>query len=219
MKMLFFLAGAPVWAGLCCLYSKDRYHKEPWGMLLWSVVYGLFSTFVIYGLGVWLKRAFPHAEGPFYTAFIAASAVEEGTKLLFLYFLIYHNRHFDEPIDGAIYSGFLSLGFAWLENIAYVFHFSLGGVETALSRAILSVPCHGLFGVEMGYWLAKTHFQKKAYFPLCFLAPWALHGFYNYFLFLENPIFRLVYMGWVIFCWILAKYRLKILYNMKNLQQ
>ena len=67
--MLFFLAGAPVWAGLCCLYSKDRYHKEPWGMLLWSVVYGLFSTFVIYGLGVWLKRTFPHAEGPFYTAF------------------------------------------------------------------------------------------------------------------------------------------------------
>ena len=148
--MLVELAAAPAAAGLFFMYVKDKYEKEPWRMLLLGLLFGLYTAAVIYPLGRWLEWRFPHEETPLYTAFLSSAGVEEGVKFLFLFFLTWLNCNFNEPLDGIVYAVFLSLGFAWVENIVYVTHPVLGGYETALVRAALSVPGHGLFGVQMG---------------------------------------------------------------------
>ncbi len=199
--MLLQFAAVPVWIGLFCLYLWDRYEKEPFSMLFWGFLYGVYATFLIYGLGTWLEGTWLHRETPFFSAFVSSAAVEEASKLLFLFFLIYFNRNFNEPLDGAVYGAFVSLGFAWLENIVYVTHPALGGWQTALSRAVFSVPCHGLFGIEMGYWLAEAKFKKKA-FGMAFLGPYVLHGVYNYLLFLQTGWAMVLFYVFVGYLWL-----------------
>ena len=183
--MLVELAAAPAAAGLFFMYVKDKYEKEPWRMLLLGLLFGLYTAAVIYPLGRWLEWRFPHEETPLYTAFLSSAGVEEGVKFLFLFFLKWLNCNFNEPLDGIVYAVFLSLGFAWVENIVYVTHPVLGGYETALVRAALSVPGHGLFGVQMGYHLGRAKFgmgSRAVQLFLAFAVPYLLHALYNFFL-------------------------------------
>ena len=64
---------------------------------------------------------------------------------------------FDEHYDGIVYGAAVSLGFATVENILYLF---ANGLESALGRAILPVSSHALFGVIMGYYLGKAKFSE-----------------------------------------------------------
>ncbi len=200
--MLIQYASAPVAAGLFFMYVKDKYEKEPWKMLLLGALFGLYTAAVVYGMGQWLERRLPHAETPIYTAFISSAGVEEAVKFLFLFFLIWGNRNFNEPLDGIVYSVFLSLGFAWVENIIYVLHPVLGGYGTALARALLSVPGHGLFGVQMGYYMALARFNgKKKYLAAAFFMPYLLHGLYNYFLLEKSQWFWLLFAVLEVWLW------------------
>ncbi len=176
-------AAAPVVILLFYFYIRDQYEKEPWGLLVWGGLCGIYAAFVIYGVGLWLEGWIVHRETPLYTSFVSAALVEEGIKFLFLYSFIVHNPHCNEPFDCVVYSVFVSLGFAGIENMAYVTDPYWGGIETAISRAVISVPGHGMFGVQMGYHAAKYRFWNKKYGMLAaFVLAWLWHGFYNYFL-------------------------------------
>ena len=165
-------------------------------MLFLGVLFGLYTAAVVYALGSFLEERFPHEETPFYTAFFSSAGVEEAVKFLFLFFLIWGNRNFNEPLDGIVYGVFVSLGFAWAENVIYVTHPILGGYETALERALLSVPGHGLFGVRMGYYFALGKYRnRKRYLPLAFFSPYLAHALYNYFLLKREPVFWLFFFG------------------------
>lgn len=109
-------------------------------------------------------------------------------KLLFLLALLARNPQYNEPFDAIVYAVFISLGFAWIENIVYVTHPLWGGIGTALARAVLSVPGHGLFSVQMGYWLSEAKFAgRKVGWLLAFLVPYLYHGWYNYLLLADVP--------------------------------
>ena len=43
-------ATAPIIIGLFYIYIRDKYEKEPWQMLLWGLLFGVYATFVIYGV-------------------------------------------------------------------------------------------------------------------------------------------------------------------------
>lgn len=168
-------------------------------MLLWGLLFGVYATFVIYGVGLWVESKFPLTDLPFAAAFLQAALVEESVKMLFLLALLARNPHYNEPFDAIVYAVFISLGFAWIENIVYVTHPLWGGIGTALARAVLSVPGHGLFGVQMGYWLAEAKFaERKSGWFLSFLVPYLYHGWYNYLLLAEIPaadVFLALLMG------------------------
>lgn len=181
-------ATAPIVAFLFYIFIRDKYEKEPWQMLLWGLLFGVFATFVIYGVGLWVEAAFPLTDLPFGAAFLQAALVEEGVKLLFLLALLARNPHYNEPFDAIVYAVFISLGFAWIENIVYVTHPLWGGVGTALARAVISVPGHGLYAVQMGYWLGEAKFaERKIGWFLAFMVPYLYHGWYNYLLLANFP--------------------------------
>ncbi len=212
MSGLLQAASAPIAIGAVYLFIRDKYEKEPYKMLFLGLLYGVYSTFVIWAVGITIERLFPHTETPFFNAFISSAGVEEGIKFLFLYFLVFKNPNFNEPFDGIVYGVFIALGFAWLENIIYVFHKELGGYETALARAIFSVPGHGLFGLEMGYYLALSkYYHKTIYIVKTFFVPYLLHGTYNYILFLDRKILWFPFLIFVLFLWYIGLKRMKIL--------
>ena len=197
------LATAPVLAGLFYLYIRDKYEKEPYAMLFLGVIFGIYTAFVVSGVGRFLEWLLPHRETPFYTAFFSSALIEEGIKLFFLYGLIFHNSNFNEPFDGIVYAVFVSLGFAWVENLVYVMNPVMGGWGTGISRAVLSVPGHGLFGIQMGYYLADFRFGKgKKSLWMAFLIPYLYHSFYNYFLLRKERFFDIPFLLLEIFLWL-----------------
>ncbi len=199
--MLIQLAAAPVFLGLFYIYVRDKYEKEPWRMLFLGLLYGIYTTAVIYAVGLGLEKVFPHMESPIYTSFFSSAGIEEVTKYIFLVLLIWRNGNFNEPLDGIVYGVFVSLGFAWIENIIYVTHPVMGGYSTAFSRAFLSVPGHALFGVQMGYYLGLAKFfGEKKHLWFAFFVPYLVHALYNYFLLEKYSFFWIPF--WILEVWL-----------------
>lgn len=128
----------------------------------------------------------------FYNAYFVAAGCEEALKWIILYWIIWKSKYFDEHYDGIIYAVFVSLGFALLENLLYVYS---GGLGVALLRAFMAVPGHGFFAVAMGYYLSLAKFgeveKRKSYLIKSFFVPLTLHGTYDFILMytsgLKNP--------------------------------
>lgn len=183
-KLLLILSAlVPIFLFLGFIYRKDL-RKEPRSMLTKSFLVGCLITIPIVIFELVLEALSPAAIYPLgylYNAFIVAALVEEGFKLFALRLYVWKNPHFDEHYDGIVYAVFVSLGFAMVENICYVLPH---GFSVSISRALLSVPAHGLFAVAMGYFFAKARFSEG--FELwsnAFLAlalPVLLHGSFNF---------------------------------------
>jgi len=121
----------------------------------------------------------------FYDAFLKAALPEEFSKFIILYWIIWRSKDFDHHYDGIIYAVFVSLGFALVENIMYVF-FSENGLTVALTRAILAVPGHGFFAVIMGYYFSIARFhegvEKNKLLLTSLLMAVLFHGVYDFIL-------------------------------------
>ena len=91
-------------------------------------------------------------------------------------------KDFNEPIDGVVYGVTVSLGFATLENIYYVYFLSNYFDTTSqgtcnVLRSFSAIPAHGIFGATMGYFFMKYSFIKKQNnLALCMIVPILLHG-------------------------------------------
>lgn len=189
---LFLVALAPVLICLFYVYVRDKYEKEPINLLTVGVIVGFIGTFPIIQTETFVLGLMPICGmtiEALYDSFIVAALVEEGFKFVLLFFLTWWNRNFNEWFDGIVYSVYISLGFAWLENILYVFNPDLGGMTTALARSVFAVPGHGFFGVMMGYYFALAKFEPEKrvrYLVLAFLSAWFVHGMYDFILTLHQ---------------------------------
>lgn len=163
-----------------CIYvfKKDRVEREPIGLLIALLFAGCIICVPVVQLGGLLDKLIKAVFIPFttevdgqlllgpwlftlYTAvdnFIGVALVEEGFKFLAMFLITQKNKNFNSLFDGIVYAVFVSLGFAGLENILYVFQY---GWMTAVMRAVLSVPGHMFFGVLMGYYYSIWHIYEK----------------------------------------------------------
>jgi len=114
-------------------------------------------------------------------AFFVAALPEESFKLLALWLILRRNPFYDENYDGIVYAVSVSLGFAAVENVMYLFGNADAWPTIALMRALLAVPGHYAFGVMMGYYYSLYHFGQRT--PrnraLVLLAPVMAHGCYD----------------------------------------
>ncbi|PID95351.1 MAG: hypothetical protein CSA95_00050 [Bacteroidetes bacterium] len=185
--ILFLSAAFPVVILLYLIYKKDT-EREPIKLLLKSFGLGCLVTLPVVLIEMLLMTwapSRPPLVSASYHAFVVAALVEEGFKFLVLYGLIWRSKAFDQYFDGIVYAVFVSLGFAFVENVLYVVD---GGFGTSLVRAVLAVPAHGLFGVIMGYFFSLARFTShrhrvKWFLRYAFLLPLFFHGMYDFVLF------------------------------------
>ncbi|MCU7547730.1 GNAT family N-acetyltransferase [Chitinophagaceae bacterium LB-8] len=185
---LMALAIAPSLAVCLFIFYKDVYDQEPTKYLLMSFFYGMLT---IVPAGILETSLFNDPDDTvfsvFLTSYLLIAAVEEGFKFIVLRFYCYRRPTFDEPLDGIVYSVMVSMGFATLENVGYVW---LHGFPVAFVRMFTSVPAHATFGVIMGYYLGKSKFDwpnRKKLLWYSFLGATLMHGTYDLFLLLgEN---------------------------------
>ena len=114
-------------------------------------------------------------------AFCVAAIPEETAKLLTLWLVLRRNPHFDERFDGIVYAVCVGLGFAAIENVAYVLQSGEGWLTVAAMRALLAVPGHYAFAIIMGYYYSIYHFVSRTPSTAVkmLLLPVLAHGVYD----------------------------------------
>ncbi len=193
-SILLLCAVLPVFAILIFIYYKDTQNKEPLWQLIKCFLVGCFSVLPAILLETILSFHQPSGIiGQLFDGYIVAGFSEELTKLLLLALCIWRSKYFDEYFDGIVYAVFISMGFACVENILYVFNEEefVASFTLSLMRALLSIPGHFLFAVAMGYHLSLAKFDYNNKFKhLCYalLLPWFLHGTYDALLMLSDYI-------------------------------
>lgn len=144
----------------------------------------------------------------FIVTFFAIGLVEEISKWFFVYTVSYNSKHFDETFDMIVYAVFVSLGFACLENILYVFgNYS---IKVALLRAILSVPGHACDAVFMGYYLSKAKLchisgdikNKRINMFKSIAVPTLMHGTYDFLAFGNSIILMILFIVYIILMYV-----------------
>ncbi|MDC3413073.1 glutamic-type intramembrane protease PrsW [Aquibacillus sp. 3ASR75-11] len=180
---------APALALLTFFYLKDRFEPEPLSMVFRTFLYGALLVFPI----MFIQHAFEtegYGTNPFIQSFLIVGLLEEFFKWFIFLYTAFKYTEFDTAYDGIIYAVSISLGFATVENLLYLFSY---GVEFAVGRAIFPVSSHALFGVIMGYYLgvAKfSRFHRNTFLFLALLIPAILHGLYDF-------ILEAIKIGWM----------------------
>ena len=199
--------------------NSDKF-KEPTKEIIKIFFLGILITIPAYILNTYISdflyKKTELSEG-LISSFLTAAPVEEGLKLSILYYFVYKMKDFNEPIDGIVYGVTVSLGFATLENLYYVYlladYFETTSMALAVIRSFSAVPAHAVFGIFMGYFFMKYSFIKKGdNLFFAFVVPFVLHGCYN--LFTTSNFF--VSLGLILISWIIA---LRLFSRLKKTQK
>lgn len=208
MRIYTIAALLPAVLLIAYIYKQDQIEKEPPELLARLLLLGGGGAVVVSLvlepilsklLAAFYNPIFDYYIYHFLLAFVCVACVEEGSKLFFLKQISWTSPHFDFLFDAVVYSAFVSLGFAAIENVKYVFAY---GLVTALARAFTAVPAHLCFSILMGvfYGRARDCFihgnqnGKQKNLLLAFLVPTLVHGVYDYCLMLDSTISYWVFL-------------------------
>lgn len=212
--ILLITSLAPVLIILFYIYIRDRYEREPLGLLGRALLAGMLIVIPVFFVERFLVNMMPvsgQIPSAAYNAFLVAGLTEEAFKFMALLLLVWRSPNFNEKFDGIVYAVFVSLGFAAIENILYV---AQGGTQTALVRGVTAVPAHALFGVTMGYYvgIARMYEElRKRYLLLALLLPVLLHGTYDFILMVGIEWLLAVFFVYVIFLYFYGMRKMRIL--------
>jgi RsiW-degrading membrane proteinase PrsW (M82 family)/GNAT superfamily N-acetyltransferase len=185
--LLLALAIAPGLAICVYILYRDVYNREPALNMILSFLFGVVSIAPALGIETvishYLNRSvFSIVAG----AFLGVALVEELSKFLVLRYYSFTRQSFDEPLDGIVYGVLVSMGFATVENIFYVYNENL---SVAFLRMFTSVPAHATFAIIMGYYTGKAKFnhqQRSKLFTRGIAGATVAHGTYDSFLLLSE---------------------------------
>ena len=197
------------------VWKGDRYEKEPPKLLIKLFLFGALSTIsamIIELLFGDVILGFMNQQGMLYIFidnFLIVAVSEEAGKYFVLKKVTWKHPAFNYTFDAVVYSVAVSLGFATLENILYLFDSDFG---TAIMRALFSVPGHVIFALYMGYYYGMARFSdaysderlKKKNLRLAFFVPVLLHGFYDFCLSTGYGVFILIFLVFEIVITIVA---------------
>ena len=191
------------------IYRMDKIEREPPRMMMGLFFKGLLAMFPILVLELLASQFvdfFPwsYLGYLFLAYFCIPGFIEEGVKYRVLIKNTWNDPNFNFRFDAVVYSVFVSLGFAAVENVMYVLS---NGFSTAVLRAIFSIPGHAMFGVVMGVgvgtakWLETLGQRQQARSTMkrAWLTAAVLHGFYDFLLVGFGWIFYPYFIGLVIY--------------------
>ena len=226
--LLFVIATLPVIMIGLYVYLKDI-NKEPKKMVAKMFFGGMVAALITVLLSLLYQALLPELD---YInnknmlvliahTFIEVALIEEFSKWIIVYLFSYNDKEFDELYDMIVYTVFVSLGFAWIENLLYIF--GEGSIQTALVRFFISVPMHASLGILMGYFLSLSKFDSlyksdknyKKNLLRSIIVPILLHGIYDFCLYTKDLYILFLLLIFVVFIHIKAYKKIKLLSGVK----
>ena len=213
--LAFLITFLPIISFILWVYYKDKYNRENISILLKYFILGIILSFFAIIIEKFLidRNIFEDDTNLIYTAFVIAGCTEEILKGLVLYIFSKKEDSYDEKLDGIMYSVFLSLGFATVENLIHINYDSKMIFQVAFIRAIISIPAHIMFAITMGYYISKYKLRvfyyclnnlekniakKRQNLILAFLIPILLHGTFDFILMIQYKWIIIVFIIYII---------------------
>lgn len=185
--LLLALAVAPGLAICLYFFTRAIYNPEPVRYLLISFFFGMVAIVPAFIIENAAFTVIPNnVVGILISSFLVIALIEEFGKFLVVRYYCFNLKTFDEPLDGIIYSIFVSMGFATIENIAYVY---MHGYSVVFARMLTSIPAHASFSAIMGYYIGKAKFDIRRREKLLYTGLFTailFHGAYDSFIFLTE---------------------------------
>jgi len=212
MRLLLIAAVLPGVFIMHYVYKKDWVEKEPMGLIVKLLIFGalsvvpavlmeLFGTYLVYGSID--EPDYVTKTQIFLDNFVVVAISEELCKYLFLKKITWKHPSFDYRFDAIVYSVSVSMGFAILENVMYIFDH---GLSIALTRALISIPGHACFAITMGVFYGqaklfeklekKTAVRRNLFFSV--LIPVLMHGFFDYCLSFDSGLYTILFYLFII---------------------
>lgn len=227
--ILLIIAILPVYILGKYIYEKDK-NREPSLLLFKFFLLGIASVLISFFITSTLSSVIPlitkttgsmNNRELFIYVFLFVALIEEGSKFLMTYILGYNNKEFDEVYDMIVYASFVSLGFAFYENLIYIFLNK--EIMIGLYRGLLAIPGHVSFAVFMGYFLGLAkHYEKiknykksRLYKSLGLIVAVLIHGVYDFCCLSNNEMFVIVFFVFVINLFILALKKIREVPNIE----
>lgn len=164
---LALLGAAPALVAMAIFDRLDAKRPEPQTTLRRVALAGSISALPVVLIGELLKLAGPTAGGylaALYMSFVLAAIPEEAAKQACVFLMAWRRPEFDERMDGIVYGARAGLGFALVENVAYLLlmpHNFKEYLTVYLGRAVLAVPGHAIWGGVAGYYAARRRFDGR----------------------------------------------------------
>lgn len=191
VRILLAAALIPPIVLMVIIYKEDKVEREPVSMIIRLLIFGGFMTIaaaLIEGIALSAVQSVLNVHTITYRLvenFICVALVEEGVKYFALRKGSWNSPDFNYRFDGIVYAVAVSLGFAAVENVGYVFSY---GLANAAVRAVTSIPGHCIFGIFMGinYSFAKVAANRglrgklRYHSLMALIVPMCLHGFYDF---------------------------------------
>jgi protease PrsW len=203
---------------------KDYLHPEPRRMLVLSYFLGAASAAV----GLALYRLFEFLGVPddpgntplaiLLYCFLVIGLIEEGVKFAAARLIVFRTIHFDEPIDGLVYSSAIAIGFASIESLIYT---PLLSWPYQLARDVTAPLTHSLFssiwgfGCAYAFFRSPTKLQKVLWQIFSVLAAMAAHAIYDFFLLSQNVTYLASLIALIL--WSLLIWRARRLVHMRSI--
>ena len=211
MSILLMVAVIPPLYLMHRIYNLDKIEKEP-KKLVWKLLLaGMLITFpcaIAEQILIGIAQAVFGSGTLFLLAvnFLCVGLSEEGFKYLAAKNITWRNPEFNYRFDGIVYCAAVSLGFALLENVMYVFSSGVGGIVVAVVRAVTSIPGHCTFGIIMGYYYGEAKRLanlgdaggSRSFLKCALWIPLILHGTYAFVLSTQSALLGIFFVFYVI---------------------
>ena len=211
--ILTYVALIPPLILMWLIYKQDMVEREPVGLVLQMFLLGCLSPVIVFAVDIpfsILVSFFGY--GLLYDIayyFIKVALVEELSKMIMLRLRIWNHKEFNYRFDAIVYSVAVSIGFAAIENLMYVYNY---GFSTGLLRAVTAIPAHTMFSIFMGYYMGEAKYYtvlKKSALAnsnkmKALLVPVLLHGAYDFIATRPSSLFAIIFWVFVAVTDILA---------------
>ncbi len=219
---ILFIAMIPAIILGIYIYKRDIVEKEPVSLLIKLLFFGVLAT----GVSLFFENIFQNLFlknvgsydlfATFIKSFLIIGFTEEFIKWLFVYVLTWKNKNFDYVYDAIVYSSFVSIGFAAIENLLVII-LNNASIAVAIKRGLISVPAHVFFAILAGYYLGKAkkyenrNWKKKSRqsIILSIILPIMVHGLFDFILFVGNELCFILLLVLIVYLYISSYYKVK----------
>ena len=218
---------------LIYFYKEDKIEKEPFSLLIILFICGIISSCLTVIISMILKSNISFINLSYsdlnliqiiIKVLFGIVLVEELIKWLFVYLISWKNKNFNYIFDAIVYCVFLSMGFAFLENIIYVHTFNNYEIRTMIVRSLISVPSHIVYSANMGYYLGLAKYylinndkkRAKKYKVLSLVIPVYFHLVYDLLLVSKNDFIFMFFIFYNLVTYYITYTRIKKLSSIKK---
>lgn len=194
------------------VYKSDKKEKEPFKELLKAFLMGILSVIITLAISVIISLfdidmdSLNLLELTLYVL-LTIGLVEEFSKFLCVNIFLRNNKNYNYMYDGIVYSIYISLGFATIENILYLID---SNIALGIIRAVVTVPAHVFFAIFMGYYFSKymysisIHKKEKKYLLYSLLIPVILHTIFDTLLFSGNVVLAIIFIIFIVLLYVVS---------------